>query len=265
MRNVNLEENELTITAIFQQHTKEETIQTLKEALEVLEQEESDPENDEMIEIMNQKIKDNKVNITVRRNNKDLSFQINLVKEDGVYKTGLYIKDRITGIGTLTYIDPKTKVYGALGHEITSSHDGKIIDISSGKIFKAIITGNTKSTNNRTGEKNAVFESSKIFGTIKENTIRGIYGLYTESLDKENLIDIAEKNEVSLGSVVTISYDDGEEEEYKIVGSMEADPFDNKISNESPLGIALLKHKIGDAVEVASPNGGYTIKIVKIA
>ena len=57
MRNVNLEENELTITAIFQQHTKEETIQTLKEALEVLGQEESDPENDpendEMIEIIN--------------------------------------------------------------------------------------------------------------------------------------------------------------------------------------------------------------------
>ena len=53
MRNVNLEENELTITAIFQQHTKEETIQTLKEALEVLEQEESDTENDEMMEIIN--------------------------------------------------------------------------------------------------------------------------------------------------------------------------------------------------------------------
>ncbi len=53
MRNVNLEENEFTITAIFQQRTKEETIQTLKEALEVLEQEESDPENDEIIEIIN--------------------------------------------------------------------------------------------------------------------------------------------------------------------------------------------------------------------
>ena len=48
MRNVNLEENELTITAIFQQHTKEETIQTLKEALEVLEQEKGDPENEEI-------------------------------------------------------------------------------------------------------------------------------------------------------------------------------------------------------------------------
>ena len=53
MRNVNLEENELTITAIFQQRTKEETIQTLKEALDVLEQEEDDPENEELIEIIN--------------------------------------------------------------------------------------------------------------------------------------------------------------------------------------------------------------------
>lgn len=53
MRKVNLEENELTITAIFQQKTKEDTIQTLKEALEVLEGEEDGPENDELIEIIN--------------------------------------------------------------------------------------------------------------------------------------------------------------------------------------------------------------------
>ena len=53
MRKVNLEENELTITAIFQQKTKEDTIQTLKEALEVLEDEEGGPENDELVEIIN--------------------------------------------------------------------------------------------------------------------------------------------------------------------------------------------------------------------
>ena len=41
-----------------------------------------------------------------------------LIKEDDVYKTGLYIKEKVTGIGTITYIDPKTKIYGALGHEI---------------------------------------------------------------------------------------------------------------------------------------------------
>ena len=84
-------------------------------------------------------------------------------------------------------------------------------------------------------------------------------------LEHAEIIDNKNKNEVDLGSTVTISYDDGETEEYKLVGSMEADPFENKISNESPLGIALLKHKIGDVVEVASPNGGYNIKIEKIA
>ena len=80
------------------------------------------------------------------------------------------------------------------------------------------------------------------------------------------IIEDAPKDVVGLGSTVEIEYvEDGDTDEYKIVGSMEADPFENKISNESPLGIALLKHKTGDAVEVASPNGGYTIKIVKIA
>lgn len=84
-------------------------------------------------------------------------------------------------------------------------------------------------------------------------------------LEHADIIDNANKSEVNLGSLVKISYDDGEEEEYKLVGSMEADPFDNKISNESPLGVALLHHKIGDTVSVESPNGGYTIKIVSIA
>ncbi len=84
-------------------------------------------------------------------------------------------------------------------------------------------------------------------------------------LEHCEIIDNADKSIVNLGSLVTISYDDGEKEEYKIVGSMEADPFDNKISNESPLGIALLKHKKGDVVNVESPNGGYNIKIVNIA
>ena len=84
-------------------------------------------------------------------------------------------------------------------------------------------------------------------------------------LEHAEIIDNKNKNEVNLGSVVTVSFDDGEMEQYKLVGSMEADPFENKISNESPLGIALLKHKIGDVVEVASPNGGYNIKIEKIA
>ena len=72
-------------------------------------------------------------------------------------------------------------------------------------------------------------------------------------------------NEVSIGSSVKLKYvDDGETETYKIVGSTEADPFENKISNESPIATAVLGHKKGDIVSVKSPNGEYQVKITEI-
>ena len=58
--------------------------------------------------------------------------------------------------------------------------------------------------------------------------------------------------------------DDDEEDEYKIVGSHEADPFESKISNESPIAQALLDHKVGDVVTVESPNGSYQVEITEI-
>ena len=74
------------------------------------------------------------------------------------------------------------------------------------------------------------------------------------------------KDEVSVGSTVKIKYvDDDEEEEYKMVGSLEADPLENKISNESPIGAALFGKKVGDITEVASPNGNYKVEIISIS
>jgi transcription elongation factor GreA len=84
----------------------------------------------------------------------------------------------------------------------------------------------------------------------------------------ENAVLISEEsksNEVRIGATVTIKYvDDNEEEEYKIVGSKEADPFENRISNESPIATAITGHKKGDVVTVESPNGKYKIEIVEI-
>jgi len=68
-----------------------------------------------------------------------------------------------------------------------------------------------------------------------------------------------------IGSIVTIQDEDGDEEEYKLVSSVEADPFNNKISVESPIGVAIKGHKTGDTVLVESPNGGYNIKILNVA
>ena len=84
----------------------------------------------------------------------------------------------------------------------------------------------------------------------------------------ENAVVIKEvdTDKVSIGTSVKIEYvDDGETESYMVVGSKEADPFENKISNESPIAQAIMGKKIGDVVSVASPNGQDSVKILEIA
>lgn len=86
-------------------------------------------------------------------------------------------------------------------------------------------------------------------------------------VENVQIIEEVSTDTVGLGNTVKISYVDDEDDldEYKIVGSQEADPFESKISNESPIAKALLGHKKNDVVEVESPNGSYEIKIIDIA
>lgn len=86
------------------------------------------------------------------------------------------------------------------------------------------------------------------------------------TLEHAKVIDSETTNgTVGIGSEVKIQYeDDDDTESYKIVGSQEADPFNNKISNESPIASAIIGHKVGDVVEVSSPDGFYSVKIVAI-
>ncbi|MBR2246981.1 MAG: transcription elongation factor GreA [Bacilli bacterium] len=84
-------------------------------------------------------------------------------------------------------------------------------------------------------------------------------------LEKASIIEDVSTDKVSIGNTVSIKYvDDNEEDEYKIVGSQEADPFESRISNESPIAQALFDHKVGDTVTVDSPNGNYEVEIISI-
>lgn len=84
-------------------------------------------------------------------------------------------------------------------------------------------------------------------------------------LENAEIIKAVSNDFVAMGSFVTIKYtDDDEEDEYQIVGNMEADPLDSKISNESPIAVALLGKKIGDVAEVESPNGTYSVEVIGI-
>ena len=86
-------------------------------------------------------------------------------------------------------------------------------------------------------------------------------------MENVEIIEKGNTDTVSLGMTVKVNYiddDDDEIEEYRIVGSKEADPSNNKISNESPLARAIMNARVGDVCSVESPNGTYDVKIVEI-
>lgn len=161
-------------------------------------------------------IKDNTevLEVTYERNNKTYNTKINLYKDsNNVYKTGLYVKDKIIGIGTLTFIDPNTKMYGALGHEIMEKTTGTKFEIKDGTIFKSNVTGIDKGTRNSPGGKRASYMLDDTYGTITKNEINGIYGVYNKNIDTANLIEVANSSSIKLGKAyfTTVIKDDTKE------------------------------------------------------
>ena len=149
---------------------------------------------------LNNIIIDNKeYNFSVIRNNKNIDLKLQLEEENNIYKTGLYVKDTIYGSGTMSYIDPETKVFGSLGHEIIETSSYKKFELNEGEIYKAEVNSIKKSTSNTTGEKNTTINSNEIVGEIYSNEINGIYGIYTAEINNKNLYEIAKPNEIVKG------------------------------------------------------------------
>lgn len=160
-------------------------------------------ESIENLEDLTTKIENNvslkKVNVSYNRNGKTYETTLDLIYDNNIYKTGLYVKDSITGIGTLTYIDPNTLIYGALGHEIIESSSNNIVEIKTGTIFENRITSIIKSVDGSPGSKNATFNFNNIFGNIRKNTKYGIYGTYSAKIKDKQALKVAQSNEVKVG------------------------------------------------------------------
>ena len=163
----------------------------------------------EMVNLINSSVS-NTIKVGFIRDSKEKNTNLELYDDNGTYKTGLYVKDSITGIGTLTFIDPETRLFGALGHEIIESNTGKILDITDGEIFDSKVTGITPSSDGEPGEKNATFNSSDIDGKIKENTNKGIFGNYTSSINNLKKYKVAKLDDIKLGEAKILTVLDGE-------------------------------------------------------
>lgn len=110
--------------------------------------------------------------------------------------------------------------------------------------------------------ENAEYDAARTEQAVVESRIKELEAM----VENAKVIEKTKGDVVSIGSNVTIEYvDDNEKEEYSIVGSKEADPFSNKISNESPIAQAILGKKKGATVSVDSPNGKYDVKIIAVS
>lgn len=137
---------------------------------------------------------------TILRGKTEKHLKLQLVKDkENIYKTGLYVKDQINGVGTLTYIDPETRIYGALGHEIIEKSTMEKLEVKDGKIFRSDVVAIEKSSNGNPGEKTAKFYPEESFGTVKENTKAGIFGIYEATLPNTERVEILPKEQVKTG------------------------------------------------------------------
>ncbi len=112
--------------------------------------------------------------------------------------------------------------------------------------------------------ENSEYESAKDEQAFVEGRISTLENMirFAEIIDDKDVAD----DVVTLGRAVTfIELPDGEEETYTIVGSAEADPLEAKISNESPIAVALLGAKVNDTVTVETPGGSFDVKVVKVS
>ena len=109
--------------------------------------------------------------------------------------------------------------------------------------------------------ENAEYDAARTEQAIVESRIKELEAM----IENATVITKVDTDVVSIGTKVTLEYvDDDDTEEYSIVGSSEADPFTNKISNESPIAKAIMGLKVGSIVTVDSPNGTYDVKILAI-
>ena len=193
-------------------------------------------EGDTIIKVNNSEIQDIETLQREVNNSEGKNINLTLLREDGTistsnikpvqvgnkeYKLGLWVKDAATGVGTLTYYEPNTKEFAALGHGITDIDTDKLINIDSGSIVKSKVVSIQKGEVGKPGEIRGSIINQPIIGKVYKNTEFGIFGEITETsnleIDYSKKFKVALRDEIEEGEASIYCSLDGEEtKEYKI-------------------------------------------------
>lgn len=119
--------------------------------------------------------------------------------EDGTYKIGLWTRDSCAGIGTMTFYDPETKIYGGLGHAVSDASTGQKLPLLEGEITAVTITDVLKGSSGTPGELCGAFVSDTKTGSVEINSEYGVFG-YSETAPVLNEpLELAGKDEIKKG------------------------------------------------------------------
>ncbi|QJW47872.1 SpoIVB peptidase [bacterium BFN5] len=156
------------------------------------------------------------LNFLIKRGEEQINVLVKpiLCNDTKRYRIGLFVRDSAAGVGTLTFYEPNSHTYGALGHIITDSDTNQPIDCEKGKIVPATVSGIQHGKRGHPGEKIGVFiEEDQLLGNIQKNTQFGIYGHLNAMLNNDLYsegIPIASMNQVQTGYAEMLTVVEGQ-------------------------------------------------------
>lgn len=158
--------------------------------------------------------------------------------EENEYKLGLWVRDSAAGVGTVSFYEPSTKMFGALGHGITDIDTDKLIDIASGEFVTTKIVNVIKGEKGKAGKIQGAIENSQNIGQIYKNTPFGIYGklknISSISIDTSKEMEVAYREEIKTGKAkILCNLDNQSVKEYEI--EIEKIFVNNSYDNKSML------------------------------
>lgn len=140
------------------------------------------------------------VQITVQRQGKSQTLRVvPAITADGP-KLGVFLKQGVTGIGTVTWYDPENGTFGTLGHGVNNSA-GELVNMVSGNVYKARVAGVIRGRSGKPGQLQGAVNGAETVGSLLENTDRGVFGTTAEGFEGQRL-EVADSGEIHTGPAI---------------------------------------------------------------
>ncbi|WP_455541893.1 SpoIVB peptidase S55 domain-containing protein [Intestinibacter sp.] len=160
----------------------------------------------DVYDILN-KLKKDRVNIRLEREGKLITKSIKTKQQNGIYKLGFWVRDKVSGIGTMTCYDPQKNLFYAIGHPIYDIDTQKMLKIKEGDVSELLNLEIIKGSTNKVGQIKGDFDAQNIIGSFHNNFDYGIEGSLNENLFnnyENNKMEVATFNDINLGKATIL-------------------------------------------------------------